>query len=101
MNNHQFDLVRSTYPAADAQEVLLSLINDKIKFLNCKIFSLQERFGEAPVHLRERAEELKSKKREVAETLNACGEDCMIEIDCQIAFSIKEGKTQEAQYDAV
>ena len=101
MKNHEFDLVRSTYPVCDAKDVLLSLMNDKIKFLNCKIFSLEERFGSAPPHLRERVDELKAKKNQLVEILNACDEDQLVEIDCQIVFNIKDKATDEVSYQKV
>ena len=101
MKEHQFDLVKSTYPAHDAKEVLLSLVDDKIKFLNCKIFSLQERFGSVPPYLSERAEELKRQKHQLIEDLGHCDENHLVKIDCQVTFSITEGATDEDRYQEI
>ena len=97
MKNHQFDLVKNTYPAHEAKEVLISLISDKIKFLTCKIFSLEERFGKAPTHLRERLTELKSEKSRLIETLDSFDDqNQLVEIDCQVVFSVKDGKGNDS-----
>lgn len=101
MKEYQFDLVKSTYPAHDAKEVLLSLINDKIKFLNCKAFSLSERFGSVPSHLEKRISELKEEKQLLVETLGQCDEDHLVKIDCQVVFNITEGATDEDRYQEV
>jgi len=64
MKNHEFRLIDSTYGAAAAREVLISLLNDKIKFINGQIFSQQERFGSDNLHLQKRVTELKKDKGE-------------------------------------
>ncbi len=41
----QFNLVAGIFTPADAKEILISLIDEKIRFHNLKILSHQERFG--------------------------------------------------------
>ena len=91
MKNYQFNLIDSTYPVADAREVLSSLISDKIKFLTQKIFSLEERFSTDCTHLKERCQELKAEKKRLCELLDAFeDESFLVEIDCQVALNIKK-----------
>lgn len=45
MTNPEFQLIDGTYTPADAHELLLTLITDKINFHNMHIHSTKERFN--------------------------------------------------------
>ncbi|MEP6466307.1 MAG: hypothetical protein ABJB05_08375 [Parafilimonas sp.] len=64
----KFILIKGLFSAEDATEVLLSLINYKIRFHQMKNFSLQERFGKNDKYSLERIDELKV-SRERIETI--------------------------------
>ena len=55
---HSFKLVEGTFSPEDAREVLLELVNNKIRYHNFEIFSKMERTGETPVHSIKRKAEL-------------------------------------------
>ena len=93
MKNHQIKLIDSTYPVRDARDVLFSLINDKIEFLNQKIFSLQERFGSDTGHLEKRVKELRMELQQLLDLLNTMEEDQLIEIHCEVDMKIKKPVT--------
>lgn len=91
MKNHEFKLIDSTYGVENAKEVLLSLINDKIKFLNRKIFSDQERFGNDTDRLEKRVAYLKEERIKLEEILNAFeNEDCQVDIKCNVDLKIDQ-----------
>lgn len=85
----QIKLINSTYKSKDAKEVISSLINDKINFLNMKIFSQKIRFGEESQHLTKRTEELKSDLQKLISQINDLQEDDLIEISCDVKIKIK------------
>lgn len=58
MKSHAIKVIDSTYEVDEANEVILSLIADKIKFLNAKKFSNTIRFGDDSNHLAARAKQL-------------------------------------------
>jgi len=80
----QFKLIDSTYPAEEAKEVILSLVNDKINFLQKKIFSHEIRFELDTPHLKQRVTELKQEVQELKEILNKLDNDQLIEINCSV-----------------
>lgn len=91
MENHQIKLIDSTYAVSDAQEVLIALLNDKIKFLNQQIFSITERFGSNTAHLKHRVEELAAEREKLLITLNKFKEgDYLVEIEGIIDIKVKE-----------
>ena len=88
---HQFNLINNTYSAEAAKEVLTSLINDKIRFLNIQILSAHERFGENAVQLESRVKELEADRNRLIEILNKAAENnAEIEILSSVDFTIKE-----------
>lgn len=88
----QFTLINSTYSASNAKEVLTSLINDKIRFLNIQILSAQERFGENAAHLETRVKELVADRNRLIELLDRSAEtNAEIEIVGSIDITIKVG----------
>jgi len=96
MNNHQLKLIDSTYSAKDAKEVLLSLINDKIRFLSQKIVSIEERFGGDTSHLEKRVQQLTQERSQLITLFEHHeNEDHLVEVDCNVHFSIKQMQSQD------
>lgn len=93
MKTHQIKLIDSTYGEDDAFEVLTSLIEDKIRFLNQKIFSLEERFGSDTTHMKKRIEELRQEKRDLTLLFEECqGENVDFEIGCTLTIQITKAE---------
>jgi hypothetical protein len=91
MKEHHVTLIDSTYPMEDAKEMLLSLLRDKIKFLNLHIFSLKERFGSDTSHYERRITELKAEKEKLVSLFESYENgDFDVEIDCQIDIKVKK-----------
>ena len=91
MQKHQIKLIDNTYSEEEAKELLLALINDKIKFLNQRIFSLKERFGADTYKLERRVAELKDERQQLLTQFEKIkGMDCSIEIDCHVHMKIHE-----------
>lgn len=91
MKNHQIKLIDSTYSVDDANEMLLSLIKDKIKFLNMKTLSDNLRFGSTAEHLEKRIQELKEEVNVLSSLLNNPElADSEVEIECSINLKIKQ-----------
>lgn len=99
--DYQFDLVRTNYPVEEGREVLLSLISDKINFLERTIFSLEERFGSDTSHLVSRVKELRA-ERESLKTFLASLEDknMMLSIHCPVTIECKEIKNESEVTEA-
>ena len=94
---HQFALIDSTYSAYDAREVITSLINDKIWFLNIQILSLQERYGQNTEHLENRVRELEVNRREMIDLLTkATTEDALVEVSSLVNVTVKQSVDIEA-----
>jgi hypothetical protein len=88
----QFTLINSTYSASNAKEVLTSLINDKIRFLNIQILSAHERFGENTAHLEARVKELVADRNRLIELLDQSAEtNTEIEIVGSVEITVKAG----------
>jgi hypothetical protein len=86
---HSFKLVDTCYPAHEAKQVLLALINDKIKFLNVQILSITERYNGDTSHLENRVIELKEEKERLKELLKAAKEqdlDVTIDGNVELVF---------------
>ncbi len=93
MRTHSFKLIESTYSEIDAAEVLLTLVNDKIRFLSMKIFSTEEREGICPTHFQRRIEALRKEKELLHEILRERKEGkSEIKIDCKVSLRIKKAK---------
>ncbi|MFC5282001.1 hypothetical protein [Pedobacter alpinus] len=65
-----FKLVEGEFNAADAKEILLRLIEQKISFHNLKCFSHEIRFGKKDEHSIERIEELNKTKEKLILLIN-------------------------------
>lgn len=87
-------LIDSSYPLEHAKEVLSSLLNDKIKFLNHQIFSNEVRFGSDTAHLVQRVKDLQKEKESLHEMLCAVENgQCVVDINCDINISVKQVET--------
>lgn len=85
MEDYGFKLIDSTYSADDAKEVLISLVNDKIKFLNRQIFSLEERFGSDTQHLKNRVKIIQEEKAKLLTLLEQySSEGTLLSIQCDV-----------------
>ncbi len=58
------DLIRGCFEPADAREIVLTLLSDKMKFHNLRNLSSQERFGTPDSSAIGKLEHLKAAKRE-------------------------------------
>lgn len=86
-----FELIKNTYPSIEAREVLVSLISDKIRFLNIKSWRIEEMHGADTSHLSKRIEELKETNRQIMELLErASKENLEVEIESKINIRLKE-----------
>eukprot|EP01023_Acetabularia_acetabulum_P017123 TRINITY_DN18516_c0_g1_i10.p1 TRINITY_DN18516_c0_g1~~TRINITY_DN18516_c0_g1_i10.p1 ORF type:complete len:139 (-),score=13.42 TRINITY_DN18516_c0_g1_i10:296-712(-) len=85
---HQIKLIDNTYSPADAREVLCSLLNDKITFLNVQIHSIHERFGKNAMHLKKRITELQNEKTELLHLIKEW-QDGDTELEIQSVINIK------------
>ncbi len=93
MKTHKIRLIDSTYGADSAREVLNTLLNDKIKFLNHKIFSMEERFGADTDHMKNRIEELRQEKRDLELLFEEFdGEQIDFEIGCTLVVQVKKAE---------
>lgn len=92
----EFKLVDSTYAAEDAREVLLSLVSDKIRFLNTQVLSAEERFsGENKQHFKERAAYLEKEAEELRAAFRAVnGSSKTFKITCDVKIEEVEGKPE-------
>lgn len=81
-----FSLVRGTFSAEEAREVLLNLIEDKITFHRRYLWSRRERFGEENDPAREqRIEELLATKGRIREAIDrAARAGQSLEVHCDI-----------------
>lgn len=86
-----FSLIDNTYSAADARDVITSLINDKIRFLNVQILSIHERFGSDVSYLEKRVTQLETERKRLVQVLTDLSEeDVEIEISCDVKMVVKE-----------
>ncbi len=89
MKNHKIKLIDNTYSKEEAKDLLLALLNDKIKFLQMKIFSLQERLGADTQHLEKRVNELKQEKTQLLSKIKELGEkEYAVDIDCHVYLKV-------------
>ncbi|MDB2448737.1 hypothetical protein N9W78_00395 [bacterium] len=89
-NPNHFQLITGDFEADEAQEILLSLIDNKIGFHERKDFSLQERFGETEPSVLNRLDQLRQTKKELSELLQAAvAENQRLSIHCTIDIALK------------
>lgn len=88
-----FGLIDGLYTAAEANEVLLNLINSKLNFNNMAAFSYAERSGADVSHYRKRAEELKAVRealKPIIEEAAAKGYKLQVKGSFEISFVPQE-----------
>lgn len=101
--SNDFQLVKGVFNADDAREVLLHLLQQKMKFHCTRQFELDERFGIVDEYSKKRVQELKMSKKEVLELVQQAaiiGKNLHIRCDIQIemvdtAPNLRQGKWEE------
>ncbi|HMQ50268.1 MAG TPA: hypothetical protein PKA70_22570 [Saprospiraceae bacterium] len=101
--SNDFQLVKGVFNTDDAREVLLHLLQQKIKFHCNRQFELEERFGIVDEYSKKRVLELKEDKREVMELVRQAalmGKNLHIRCDIQIDLvdttpNLHQGKWEE------
>ena len=89
MQQHSIKLIQSTYPASQAQEVIMTLLNDKIRFLGVQILSMEERTGDDTKHMRKRIKELENEKRVLQKQMKELRDNnTQLEINCHIDLKV-------------
>lgn len=64
-NQTSFELIKGSFNAADAKDLLLNLLHQKINFHQMKSFGQEERTGKKDLHSEERIVELKKNRQEL------------------------------------
>lgn len=86
MNN--LKLIDGTFSISDARALLLSLIDDKVRYHKHRIFSHEERFGTTDQHSEQRIIELQLARKELLDDLNKLSGDTVLEINSSISIEI-------------
>lgn len=68
----QFKLIAGVFSPTDAKEILISLINEKIRFHNLKILTHQERFGVEDNGHTKRLKQLIKSKDQIQKLIESC-----------------------------
>lgn len=90
----RFTLLDSSYSPIEAREVILTLIGDKIRFLNMQCLRIREMYSGDTSHLEERIAELKESKKELEKLLNEAAEKGqIIELQSEISVKLVNEKT--------
>ena len=90
-NKATFRLIDNTYSAEDARRVLITLVMDKINFLNMQIFSLQDKGDGNTKYLQQRIAELKKTLKDlqhICDNIERLG--CGVDIKCNIELSFNK-----------
>lgn len=99
MNNQdQLKLISGIFSTEDATDILLHLIDKKINYHSCRIFSMSEKFGIDDEHSRRRIAELKSTRaqiQQILETSRLTGKHLKIEADIRIQLTTEATSRQE------
>ncbi len=88
-SQHVFDFIRGIFAPSDAQDIILSLIQDKIQYHQRRNFSAMETLGKQDEHSTRRIDELKKIREEVYELIrDADTKGVRLHIDSQIRISV-------------
>jgi hypothetical protein len=83
-------LVKGTFAPSEAADVLLTLINDKIKFHSIQILNLREGSEKDIAYSEERIKALKAAKAEITEmVVKARNQDLVLEINSSIHIQMR------------
>ena len=63
------ELIKGSFTADEAREILLQMLNNKIKFHDLKNWSSMERFGKSDVFSEERLKSLKESRKKLEQLL--------------------------------
>jgi hypothetical protein len=81
-------LIDNKFTPGEAKEVLLTLINDKIRFHSTKNFSSEVRTGISQEHSRQRIEELEEAKKEIIALIEKAEEmNILLDVESSIHIS--------------
>lgn len=84
-------LIDNTFTPEEAGEVLYTLLNHKIIFLNSKIFTMEEMGTGDTEHLKKRVKELQATKKELMDMVrNDEMAGCTLDIDCTVNIKVKQ-----------
>ncbi|MCB0699206.1 MAG: hypothetical protein H6551_03260 [Chitinophagales bacterium] len=68
----KYSLIEGTFNAEDAKDILLGLVEDKIRFHQHRIFSHEERFGKPCEDSVTRISQLQKTRKQILELTNHC-----------------------------
>ncbi|OHX64137.1 hypothetical protein [Flammeovirga pacifica] len=91
MNKLSLTLIDNVYNVDESKELLISIVDHKIQFLNKKIFErfLKQNLGSQI--LQKRVGELKEERKKLTEIINEYQDsDAIFDIDCSISIVKKE-----------
>lgn len=89
-DKESFKLIDGTFDTVEANDVLLTILNDKIRFHNIQILGIQERCDGDAVISERRLSELKEVKKQVVEFISkAQNNNCDIKINAAITMELK------------
>ncbi len=87
----QFSLIDNTFTAEEAREVIISLMNAKIRFLNVQILSIHERFGSDGTHLEKRINQLEADRKNLITVLSDYAtQNVEISVSCDVKLVAKQ-----------
>lgn len=89
---NQFNLLKGTFTATDAKEILATLFNDKIRFHRLRNFSHEERFGVPDPHATERVPMLKQTLEDILTLLKQHDTEAQFEIHADIKIKPVKSK---------
>lgn len=90
-DQESFKLIDGTFDTVEATDVLLSILNDKIRFHNIQILGIQERCDGDSVTSEKRLSELKEVKKQVVKFISkAQNSNCNIKINAAISVELKK-----------
>jgi len=89
--NQAFSLVKGTFNAEEAQEILMALIESKVTFHSIKNLRAFEQSGESDLKSEKRIKELENMRDEIIELINqAKRTHRQLEIDSKINISFAD-----------
>ena len=91
-NFNEVKLITGEFKPSEAEEILFSIIQDKINFNNRQVFSLEERGIDGAERYKKRIEELQESKKKVTNMINGCkAKNKNLSIESSIVIKEKPG----------